>query len=65
MLFCTQSSRVRILDWRQVALAHYRGFQLLEDARILELCNAVKALPEFQNGSCPEQDVIAIWHEQA
>lgn len=42
-----------------VALAHYRGFQLLEDARILELCNAVKALPEFQNGSCPEQDVIA------
>eukprot|EP00435_Cladocopium_sp_Y103_P024371 s3059_g6.t1 len=42
-----------------VTLAHYRDFQLIQDPRISELLEAVRALPEFQNGNCPDEDIIA------
>ena len=41
-----------------MALAHYRDFQLVVDPRIASLLLAVQELPEFQNGSCSEEEVI-------
>lgn len=42
-----------------VALQHFRDFDLLEDRRIKSLLTSIKALPEFQSGSCSEEEVIA------
>ena len=47
----------------KVTLAHYRGFQLIQDPRISELLEAVRALPEFQNGNCPDEDIIVTWQK--
>ena len=42
-----------------IGLLHFRDFQLLADPRIANLLQAVKGLPEFQNGNLPDNDIIA------
>jgi len=41
-----------------VALAYFRDFQLVADPRIARLTSAVTALPEFQNGNLPDEDIV-------